>query len=105
MKPNLAAVLIVGIGSLVTGCVFAPSIGDREASVPPRIVVSKDNVASWDNPGAFGPVPAARVEAGRTVCASLNTKDARFVAKGFHSGALDASGKPFPTGGYYCVTE
>ena len=88
--------------SLLAACVVAPAPGAREGVVPPRLVL-KDNVKVWDNAGNFGPVPVALQEKGAATCATLNTRDAKYTATGFHSRAMDLDGKPFVDGGYYCV--
>jgi hypothetical protein len=89
---------------LLAGCVTAPGPGAQEGAPPPKLIM-KDNAKSWDNAGNFGPVPAALAAKGSTTCATLNTMEAKFVATGYHSKALDVDGKPFMGGGYYCVRQ
>lgn len=91
-----------GTAMLLVGCAGVP--GDKESDVPPRIVQSGDN-RQWDNGSAFGPVPESLVKKGNSICASLNTKDTKYVATGYHSKAQDLSGKTFPTGGFFCAKE
>ena len=98
MKFQFVALAFVAV--LFAGCAAMP--GDREGATPPKLVTTGEG-AAWDNPGAFGPVPAAKAAAGAKVCETLNTKDAKYVAKGYHSKALDLNGKTFADGGYYCM--
>ncbi|WP_146182836.1 hypothetical protein [Limnohabitans sp. Jir72] len=87
--------------ALLAAC-STPSIGDKQADVPPRITI-KDDVRTWDKPGAFGPVPSELKTNGQAVCASLNTEKYKFEARGYHARAENIDGKPFAGGGYYCV--
>lgn len=100
MKKSIAA---LGVLALLAGCV-TPGIGDKQAETPPRIVVRND-VKTWDNPGAFGPVPESLAVVAAQVCATLDTDKVKHKALGYHARAQDLEGKPFPTGGYYCVVE
>ncbi len=93
----LAAVLV-----LLSGCAVYPTVGAKEGETPPRIVVRND-VRTWDNPGAFGPVPDSLKETAAKVCGTLDTDKAKHEARGFHSRALNLEGRPFAGGGYYCV--
>jgi hypothetical protein len=74
--------------TLLAGCVTAPGPGDHEGAIPPRLVM-KDNVKTWDNAGNFGPVPVALAAKGAATCTTLNTKEVKYVATGYHSKAQD----------------
>ncbi len=88
--------------SLFSGCSFTPAIGSKPDVNPPKIVVNKDGLKSWDRPGAFGPVPANLVAKGSAVCAGVGEE---FVAKGFHPGALNQNGQAFADGGFFCAPK
>lgn len=98
MKKILALCLPI---ALLAACA-APSIGDKQADVPPKIII-KDDVRTWDNPGAFGPVPAELKDNGQKVCQTLDTDKAKHEVRGYHAKALNLEGQPFAGGGYYCV--
>lgn len=102
IKPTYLALLAA---ALLGGCVTYPGVGTREADTPPQIIENKDGLRTWDAPGKFGPVPAEKAAAGATVCATLDTNERKHEALGYHSKALDLQGKPFPSGGYYCVPK
>ena len=87
--------------ALLAACA-APSIGDKQADVAPRIII-KDDVRTWDKPGAFGPVPAELQANGQKVCGSLDKDNAKHEARGYHAKAENLEGQPFVGGGYYCV--
>lgn len=94
--------VLAGVLVLLSGCAVYPAVGTSEGETPPRIVVRND-VRTWDNPGAFGPVPDRLKEAGAKVCGTLDTDKTRHEARGYHSRALNLEGQPFAGGGYYCV--
>lgn len=98
MKFQLTVISVTAL--FIAGCSTMP--GSQEGATPPKLVTTSDGT-TWDNPAAFGPVPASLAAAGAKVCDSLNTKDLKFVARGYHSKALDLNGRPFPSGGYFCV--
>lgn len=101
MKSRLILSSSIIAATLAAGCVIAPpGPGDKPGAVPPRIVTNDAKQKTWDNPGAFGPVPAELKAKGDAVCAPLNA-----MALGYHPQAQDESGKPFPGGGYYCVLK
>lgn len=89
----------------LTGCVSAPAIGTAPSAIAPKIIIdpndSKNRV--WDNPGAFGPVPAADSARGAKTCSTLDKDGVQFKAAGFHPKAQNIDGKPFDGGGFYCV--
>jgi hypothetical protein len=86
----------------VAGCTVFPAVGAKQGETPPKIVVRND-VKTWDNPGAFGPVPEELKAVAATVCAALDTEKVKHEARGYHAQALSLEGKPFKGGGYYCV--
>lgn len=98
MKKTLALCLPI---ALLAACA-APSIGDKQADVAPKIII-KDDVRTWDNPGAFGPVPAELQANGQKVCQSLDTDKVKHEARGYHAKAENLEGQAFAGGGYYCV--
>lgn len=93
--------------AVLSACVMAPSIGSAPSDTPPKIVIDKADGKNrgWDSSSAFGPVPTAEAVRGEKVCSALNTKDVQFKAIGYHPKALDANGKPFVGGGFYCVAK
>ena len=97
-------VLLALLSTALVGCTTYPAVGDKPGDTPPQIVVRKD-VKTWDNPGAFGPVPEALKLAAATVCATLNTDQVKHEARGYHAQALNLEGKPFKGGGYYCTPK
>jgi len=126
MKLMRTVVCGIGIGALVTGCAIAPGPGDKQGDPPPRIVnrdshddsrnddnrnrncwesTSLHSNCYWDNPSAFGPVPANLAQAAQSACSELDIKDVQYKATGYHLRALDLDGKPFREGGYYCVRK
>jgi len=101
--------LVVGIlttVSLLSACASV-SIGSKEGDTPPRIVSAPDNAKSriWDNPSAFGPVPADKKQAGEQACAAMNSNNMEYTALGYHSRAVGYDGKIFANGGYYCAPK
>ena len=90
------------LSAFLAGCTTYPSVGAKQGETPPQIVVKKDS-KTWDNPGAFGPVPEELKSAGAAVCSSLDTDKVKHEARGYHANALNLEGKPFKGGGYYCV--
>lgn len=96
------ALTVSALTLVLAGCVTAPMPGAQEGATPPRLV-TKDGALIWDNPGNFGPVPAALADKGAAGCSSLNKGDAKYSAKGYHSKGQDVNGKAFPQGAYYCV--
>jgi hypothetical protein len=103
MRPIQMKVLFVGaLLAAAAGCASYPPAGPKEGDKPPRVVL-KDGKPTWDNPGAFGPVPESLAEAGRKACAVYDTDKVKHVARGYHSRAENVSGRTLPKGGYYCV--
>ena len=98
---SLSAAVVV---TFLAACASAPGPGQKEAEVPPRLVV-KDNISGWDNPTAFGPVPYELAEAGQKICGSLDTTNLKFRASGYHARAQDLNGDLLPGGGYFCVRK
>jgi hypothetical protein len=60
---------------------------------------------TWNNPGAFGPVPAELLHAGQKRCSSLGTPDIKFKAIVCLAPAINLDGNPLPRGGCFCVRE
>ncbi|MBK5913636.1 hypothetical protein [Rhodocyclus purpureus] len=100
--PSIAACGLLVACSTVT-------VGSEPGATPPQLVSAKNadgqQVIAWDNPSAFGPVPAALAAKGQAVCGSLDTEKMKFEAIGYHPHAKDVNGKPFDGGGYFCVRK
>ncbi|MBY0579601.1 MAG: hypothetical protein K2P57_11205 [Burkholderiales bacterium] len=88
----------LAITSSVFGCAVAPTPGDKPDPTPPRLHVGDKNIALWDRPGAFGPVPSELQGAGDSLCQSIGLKK----AIGYHPKAEDVNGNPIKGGGYFC---
>jgi hypothetical protein len=81
----------------VAGCAaMAVGPGDRPDPVPPKLVITDDNIKTWDRPGAFGPVPFELKAIGDDVCGP------DMKAVGYHPDARDEYGNKFEAGGYLC---
>lgn len=104
LKPVIAMSLAV---ATLAGCAYSPPIGSEPAATPPRIVADKSDPKKliWDNPGAFGPVPASEMARGEQVCSKLNTDNMKFYPKGFHPKAQNYQGMPYEGGGFYCAPK
>ena len=96
---RVVSLLAIWVG--VVGCTLALRPGAFEGAAPPRLI-TLDGKAGWDNPAAFGPVPAELQATGDAICSSMNTRWRRFHATGYHSRAQDINGEPFAKGAYYC---
>ena len=70
----------------------------------PRLVI-QNGVMTWVNTRAFKPVPSALLKQGESVCRIFDTPTQKYRAAGYHPRALNAEGKPFPGGGYFCVKK
>lgn len=90
---------------VLTACVTAPAVGQAPSAIAPKIIVdpndSKNRV--WDNPGAFGPVPASENARAAKTCSTLDKDGVQFKAIGYHPKAQNIDGKPFDGGGFYCI--
>lgn len=102
MKMIKSTLLCAVVGFSIAGCAIGPS--DKPSDNPPRLVVGEKST-TWDNPAAFGPVPENLVASGQAVCATLDTPDVKHKATGYHPGAIGVDGRPFPSGGYFCVRK
>lgn len=91
--------------STLCACEVAPVVGDKPGYVPPKLVYDSNHALIWDNPSAFGPVPADLVPEGAKICGRLNTNKTQYIAIGYHPRALGTNGKPLPGGGYFCATK
>jgi hypothetical protein len=101
-KTRLFATLMSSL--VLSACATYPSVGTSEGATPPRIV-NKDGLMMWDNPGYFGPVPAEQMALGKQICSTLDTKDVKHEARGYHAKAQDIEGKTLPKGGFFCVPK
>ena len=81
--------------NLLTACSSIP--GQTESSTPPRMV-KIDNVRSWNDPSAFGPVPEEKQATGNQICQSMGFAS----AIGYHQQAQDLNGNRIPNGSYFC---
>jgi len=92
---------LIFVALVFTGCsssFIAMGAGERYDPVPPKIKIGKDNVKTWDRPGAFGPVPSALQATGNKTC-GYNMK-----AVGYHPEAQDENGNTLPKGGFLCIS-
>lgn len=96
MKHWSKLLVTLAIATTVVGCAEMP--GDKPAANAPRLVLDSDKVATWDHPGAFGPVPSGLQAGGDKICQSIGLKK----AIGYHPKAEGVNGKPIAGGGYYC---
>lgn len=101
---KLHLILTAALTLAVSGCTVYPKAGEQQAETPPRLII-KDDAKTWDNAGAFGPVPSELQEAGVKACSSLDKDDRKFEAKGYHAKAENLEGKAYPNGGFYCVPK
>jgi hypothetical protein len=101
-RMKLSTVILLGAAAMGSACSIFEGPGFVENALPPRLV-SKDGVVSWDRVNHFGPVPASLAAAGAQACGTLNTKELKFFALGYHSRALGLNGRTLPGGGFYCV--
>lgn len=70
-----------------------------KVAAPPRLVV-RNGQLGWDRPSAFGAIPESRMPQALAACQQQNPKTKPL---GYHPGALDATGKPMPSGAYLCA--
>lgn len=105
MKKSIPLAIIAAM--LTSACVAIPnvvSVGDQPGATPPQLVKSADGKSiTWDNPKAFGPVPANLADKGTQTCGQLNNDKQTFYALGYHPAARDQQGNAFPDGGFFCV--
>ena len=100
-------ILAVSLAALsLSACVVTPSIGSKAADTPPKLVPTSDGKSvTWNDPGLFGPVPAELTAKAASICGSLDTKETKYQAIGYHPQAQGQDGKPFAGGGYFCVAK
>lgn len=105
MKKSMPLAMIAAL--LTSACVAIPnavSVGDQPAATPPQLVKSADGKSIvWNDPKAFGPVPADLVEKGAQTCSQFNNDKQTFYALGYHPAARDQDGNAFKEGGFFCV--
>lgn len=111
---SLSVVAVIGTLGLLGGCspaeradgfpIVTTQPGSAYGEVPPRLIM-RDGFRVWSDPSAFGPVPLTLQKTGDAVCATMNTPDKTFVARGYHPKAIDTDGVEFQGGGYYCVAK
>jgi hypothetical protein len=89
------------VSVLVSACVTIVGPGSRPADTPPQIVTDAERHNVWDNPGAFGPVPANLQAKGDSICRSGGLKR----AIGYHPQAKRLDGRPFDGGGFLCRVD
>lgn len=99
--------LSISMVGMIAACNTPLMVGSAPSSTPPKIQIDPNDSKSrtWDNPRAFGPVPAELAAAGAAVCGSLDTQNAKHEAIGYHPSAMDINGEPFKGGGYFCVRK
>ncbi len=104
-RVSLATAVVLACGLGMSGIAIAQQgPGKAQAKAPPQLIM-KDGFRVWDNPSAFGPVPAELMETGRKVCAAMNAGKDVYVPTGYHARAKDPDGNEFQGGGYYCVRK
>jgi hypothetical protein len=98
MTPSIMVFSIIAIAYLTPGCTTRiPGPSSAPSETPPRILYQNDEY-SWDDPTAFGPVPAHLQSTGDAYC----QRNGYASATGYHPRALDQNGRTFEGGGYYC---
>lgn len=106
--PRLAR-LVSGLAltSILLACVTYPTVGSAPSETPPRVVTDPADPQKrvWNNPSAFGPVPANLAAKGQATCDAFNTQDTKYKAIGYHPKAQNANGQTMAEGGYYCVPK
>lgn len=75
-------------------------VGVLDKVVAPPRLVERNGQLGWDRPSAFGAIPEAQLSQARLACQQQNPKTKPL---GYHPGALDAMGKPMPSGAYLCA--
>lgn len=98
MKSKNTLPLLGCVAVLLVGCAAISRPGEEPGPIPPRIVDGKDGKI-WDNPTAFGRVPADRQREGDLVCQKNDFNH----ASGFHPKAFDFYGNQIKRGGFFCV--
>lgn len=68
-------------------------------TAPPQLV-ERNGQLGWDRPSAFGAIPESKLPQALSACQQQNPKTRPL---GYHPGALDATGKPMPSGAYLCA--
>lgn len=93
------------LSSVLLACVTYPTVGSAPSETPPRLVNDPADAKKrvWNNPSAFGPVPANLAAKGQATCDALNTQDTKYKAIGYHPRAQNYQGQAMTEGGYYCV--
>lgn len=92
---------IPGGGYFCVGTRQEPRPGDEPGTVPPRLARTGEDGLMWDNPTAFGPVPAALQAKGNGICREVGFER----ATGYHPHARELDGSIIKGGGYFCVGE
>ena len=105
MNKWVLILVLAALPPLLGGCVMLVSpIGpsSEPGKIPPSLMRDKDNKGlRWDNPAAFGPVPADLQAKGNGICREVGF--AR--ATGYHPQARELDGSIIKGGGYFCVGE
>lgn len=105
MEMKMQSLALADIGGVLVSACATSGPGASEGAEPPKLVLNKQGKNTWDNPGAFGPVPRSQQARGHAVCATLDTPEEKHEATGYHSKAVGADGKPIAGGGYFCVIK
>ena len=90
---------IQGGGYFCVGTREDPRPGDEPGKVPPRLARAGERDLIWDNPAAFGPVPAELQAKGNGICRAVGFER----AMGYHPQARELDGTIIKGGGYFCV--
>lgn len=81
------------------GGYFCQLIVTDKIAAAPRLV-ERNGQLGWDRPSAFGAIPEAKLSQAWAACQQQNPKTRPL---GYHPDALDATGKPMPSGAYLCA--
>lgn len=100
----LCVALGFSLGSAAMASGHGAKPGAKPADKAPRLIM-RDGARVWDNPAAFGPVPADQYDRGVKVCATMNTRELTYLPTGYHPRALDADGVEYQGGGFYCEAK
>lgn len=98
----IVSALFTGVlGGCAVSNVGSVGPGSKASDTPPKIITDAEKRNIWDDPGAFGPVPAELKARGLSTCVSSGFKE----AIGYHPQAKGLDGKPFVGGGFLCSGE
>lgn len=101
MKSWVKTLAVFTMFGALAGCAVNPGPGSKQGDTPPQLVKGeKEN--HWDNPAAFGPVPAELAALGQEVCTKIDKDGKKYKPTGYHAKARGFDGKPYEKGAFYC---